>query len=327
MLKVRLEGDGIRFGERLTVSLQRTLRIPDDGRHYPLPPGLGAFPARRVADYAARVPPGWRERGGVFVPVYQREALWLGFDGAEWKPNAVKVGVGGVNAISGAPWDGVLRQSPQDYIVCPQQPWLDGINAGRGFIRQFVAMPLGAGSTVEGQLTGEEVFGGIQLLVFEPRPGRFPDAPPPHTGAPGRGRLRAAPPRAAGEMGLGAGGRMKQKIYPDPLGVDAWDEGERGHLFVHMVNSEQYEELTGEAPPPTPIDARTYTEHGLPWFDLYDEAAADLPAPDSLAGVKSVGELEAAGRGASAGGDASDDALEIPDSQVDVLSPHGRGRR
>ena len=26
-----------------TIS-KRTLRIPDDGKHYPLPPGLGAFP-------------------------------------------------------------------------------------------------------------------------------------------------------------------------------------------------------------------------------------------------------------------------------------------
>ena len=28
-------------------------------------------------------------------------------------------------------------------LVVPDQPWLDGINAGNGFIRQVVAMPLG----------------------------------------------------------------------------------------------------------------------------------------------------------------------------------------
>ena len=27
-----------------TIGFQRTLRIPDDNRDYPLPPGLGAFP-------------------------------------------------------------------------------------------------------------------------------------------------------------------------------------------------------------------------------------------------------------------------------------------
>jgi len=100
-----------------------------------------------------------------------REALWIGFSGASWKPNAVKIGVGNINAVSGKPWDQELHDDPQDYLVCPQQPWLDGINAGDGYIRQFIAMPLGSGYTVEGQLTGADEFGGIQILVFEPKPG------------------------------------------------------------------------------------------------------------------------------------------------------------
>jgi len=40
---------------------------------------------------------------------------------------------------------------------------LDGINAGQGFIRQFVAIPLGSGVTVEAQLTGKEEQGGIEV--------------------------------------------------------------------------------------------------------------------------------------------------------------------
>ena len=39
----------------LSVDIQRTLRIPDDGRDYPLPPGLGAFPLRHVDDFAHRI--------------------------------------------------------------------------------------------------------------------------------------------------------------------------------------------------------------------------------------------------------------------------------
>src|SRR5689334_24175096 len=69
-------------GPGVRVTFQRTLRIPDDGRTYPLPPGLGAFPLRLVRDYAARVPAGWAARGGVFLPMYQREAMWLSFGGA-----------------------------------------------------------------------------------------------------------------------------------------------------------------------------------------------------------------------------------------------------
>jgi hypothetical protein len=33
------------------MHFQRTLRIPDDGKLYPLPPGLGSFPLRHLQDY------------------------------------------------------------------------------------------------------------------------------------------------------------------------------------------------------------------------------------------------------------------------------------
>ena len=203
---VRFEEGRIRVGARFSVSFQRTLRIPDDGRQYPLPPGLGMFPVRRVADYAPRVPAEWRERGGFFIPMYQREAMWLGFDAAEWKPNAVKVGIGDIDALSGLPWSPDLHDDPQDYVVCPDQPWLDGINAGEGFVRQFVAMPLGSGYTVEGQLTGAERVGGLELRVFEPKPGRFPDRPPPRP-VPGS-EMMVLESAAPGGMGLAAGGRL-----------------------------------------------------------------------------------------------------------------------
>ena len=42
---------------------------------------------------------------------------------------------------------------------------LTGINAGKGCIRQFVAMPLGKGYTIEEQVTGEANFGGMQIRV------------------------------------------------------------------------------------------------------------------------------------------------------------------
>ena len=49
----------------LTVDFQRTLRIPDDNREYPLPPGLGSFPLEHVDDYTARAPKSWQRHGGV----------------------------------------------------------------------------------------------------------------------------------------------------------------------------------------------------------------------------------------------------------------------
>jgi hypothetical protein len=312
MPRMRLMDDTMRVGH-LSITFQRTLRIPDDGRRYPLPPGLGRFPVRRVKDFESSVPATWRERGGYFIPMYQREALWISFAGEYWRPNAVKVGVGGVNAVSGQPFDDRLRRKPQDYLVVPDQPWLDGINAGPNLIRQFVAMPLGQGFTVERQVTGEEKEGGIQLTVIEPKPGRFPAKPPRIDGYGVPGLTVLCEASTSFEMGLGAGGQMEQKIYPDEYGPGTWDLKRRSTVRVHIVNSEMYHAITGEAPPPTPISARTYTEYGLPWFELYDEHCRDVAAPEVLKRAKSVAKLEKKKR---VEGDSMTDSLFVKKSQT-----------
>jgi hypothetical protein len=285
MPEVQLDGARIRVGERFSVSFQRTLRIPEDDQIYPLPPGLGVFQIHRVADFAESVPAAWRRRGGFFIAMYQREALWLGFDGAEWKPNAVKVAVGGVNAISGTVWEEGLDSEVQNYLVCPNQPWLDGINAGEGFIKQFVAAPLGSHATVEAQVTGREEVGGIQLVVYEPKPGKFPDHAP-EMAEPEVAVMEAM--SLGDEMGMAAGGRIKQKIYVDPYGTETWDQQNFARLHVHILNSEQYRAITGLEPPLTPVSAETYAEYGLPWFDLYDESFQGVAASAKLAAVKTL---------------------------------------
>ena len=52
-----------------SIGFQRTLRIPDDGKDYPLPPGLGCFPVRHVDDFAETVPRHWLTHGGVMTPI------------------------------------------------------------------------------------------------------------------------------------------------------------------------------------------------------------------------------------------------------------------
>ena len=81
MLNMKIRNNTIHIGDHFSVQFERTLRIPDDDGRYPLPPGLGAFPICRVEDYADRVPDAWNEFGGVFIPMYQREAMWLSFGG------------------------------------------------------------------------------------------------------------------------------------------------------------------------------------------------------------------------------------------------------
>ena len=63
----------------LAISFQRTLRVPDDGNNYRLPPGLDFFPLKHVDEYAENVPKSWLEHRGVMLPMYQSEALWVDF--------------------------------------------------------------------------------------------------------------------------------------------------------------------------------------------------------------------------------------------------------
>jgi hypothetical protein len=312
-MRVAIEQHAIRVGNWFAVSFQRTLRIPDDGRAYPLPPGLGAYPVVAAAEHDTRLPSVPQGHAVAIIPMYQREALWLGFDGPTWRPHAVKVGVGRIDAVSGAPWRPGLTADPQDYLVCPPQLWLDGVNTGTRVVRQFVAMPLGQGATIEAALTGTEEFGGIQIAVHEARPGRFPDAPP----APA-GRGAVAPVRQVSmmAMGLGAGGTMRQKIYPDPHGIDTWDPERPAQVTVHIVNSAQFRELTGVAPPPSPISAQTYTDHGLPWFALYDDDMGDVPASERLRDAATIADQDR-----RRGERRRDEPVDIPDTQITTIDP------
>ena len=177
-LPLAIKNDQLAIGRHTRLSFNRTLRIPEDGREYSLPAGFGRLPILRVEDYAKRVPEQWLEQGGFIIPLYQREALFLEFAGVQWRPTIGKVSVGRVNAISGKEHDLKIRPHRQDYVVIPDQRWLDGINSGSGSVSQFVAMPLGKGYTIEAQVTDEEKFGGFQLAVFDPRAGRFPEQDP-----------------------------------------------------------------------------------------------------------------------------------------------------
>lgn len=542
---------------RLCVTFYRTLRVPDDGNSYFLPAGMGPFPIRRVSDYADRVPPHWLARPGVVVPMHQREAIWIGLVREHAHANAVKIGAGMINAVSGKPWNRRLvrperpsfikralgYRPTQDYLVSPPQEWLDGFNTGHGTVRQMVAMPLGAGVTVEGQLTGREQHGGLQILVYQPRPGLFPtqhaplrpdatasepeigasastlrftpsgdpraavmpapadpaaamietlpmpsgdsaaadptapapadaflpdartltmDSTPPPGGAPASrrasgfdstlmgagsgparpgssetsakrgapapapGRAKAAPaspaagpasapaspapgpapgggrpplppepfaaqrspdvmaygsaPPAPGPvapgfappasyetpsapmaqpqsppsmmdgrsavgphrvarlgggvvsavgavvggvaavavgaartvawagdkvipatpdvvvpvqaMGLAAGGQINQKIYPDPYGIDTWDQNNLGEVFVYLVDSVNWRQITGENPPRSPICAATYREAGYVWVARWDQDDGDVAPGRPFEHIKSLGELD-----------------------------------
>ncbi|KAA6185286.1 hypothetical protein F2Q65_09305 [Thiohalocapsa marina] len=333
------------------VRFCRTLRVPDDNNAYPLPPALGVFPLRAVDDVADRLPEAWHIHGGVFVPMYQSEALWMrflpqpevvepppyvpppspmfdvfaswGIDAKEieelreiWSPKAaderlerlerralralrrsqsrvsvpypfaIKVATGKINAISGLPWQMELCSDPQDYLVVPNQPWFDGYNVAKGLVRQFVATPFGSGHSVEQQLTGAVEHGGLQIAVYPMKADVYAAYREQYLR---KGKLRSMA-AVTEEMELSVGGLIRQDIYQDPFGIDAWDQGQVQRCFVHLLNSEQYQAVTGERSPRAPFRAQDYAKAGLPWFHYYSDdpvigGAAALAKVQSVAAV------------------------------------------
>ena len=299
VLRVWVEGNGrVRFGDWFGISFQRTLRVRDGAGISALPAGLGASPVFPVKDYATALPTDWVERGGVFVALHNGEAMWIGLQGESWRPHAVKVGVGAVNAVTGERWDPALRDGPQDYLVCPPQMWLDGVKTAAGVVRQFVAVPHGAGRTVEAQVSGEERIGGIQIVVFEPRAGRFPDRPPEQHDTMRDPEPEASdvfgPPAAVAAaldpmvMGAAAGGQIEQRTYRDPYGADTWDRESFGAAWVYLLDAARLHDVTGRLPHGPPIDEATYVAEELPWFRLSHPEQGDLPPDERLSRLRSL---------------------------------------
>ena len=288
---------------KLSIDFQRTLRIPDDNKTYPLPPGLGSFPLKHVDDYSKNVPAAWNDHGGVMLPMYQAEALWIYFSGTYIEdryheyPFAVKIASGKINAVDGLSWADGLSQDPQNYIVSPEQPWIDGYCVERGTIRQFVAMPLGKGYTAEEQITGKGDVGGLQIQVFPMKRDRFEKYFPVRPKLEYSEDICCCEPFGdVGyanklEMGLAPGGKMKQEIYDDPYKLDDWDLTQPSRCFIHIANSHVWSTITGDKPPTKPPTAKEYADAGLPWFDYYDENHNALKGSKKLAGLKSVKEM------------------------------------
>ena len=286
---------------KLAIQFQRTLRVPDDNREYPLPAGLGRFPVRHIEDYADRMPATWKEHGGVLIPIYQSEALWINFHASY--PMAVTVAAGKINAVTGKPFTNQLSADPQDYLVVPEQPWLDGFCIRKGMVRQFVAMPLGEGFTAEEQLTEEATHGGIQLICYPMRREKYEEIlTRPERAMSMKPELTACySVRSNMEMGLAPGGMIRQQIHEDPYGLHAWDLNTMSRCFVHLANSQAWHAITGDAPPSSPVTKEEYADRGIPWFDFYFSDSNALSGSTELAGLDSVA-AKSIKKGKSAGG-------------------------
>jgi len=293
------------------VTFNQTLRVPETHLNA-LPAGLGNFPLYKVTDFRSATPAEWRD-DAVFMPVYPQEAMWMRFSQSD-RPQALIVGAGQINAINGKPFDPskvnkgersrlevALDGKNQNYIVVPPQPWLDGWKAEDGKVYQFVAAEMGSGQTVEGQITGEESEGGIQFIVYNSVKSL------PRVAGPGLlgggvlyggleslggmksiGATRGVMRSAATSMGLGRGGEIEQKIYPDPYGVEVWNNTPAEAVVLYMVSSNDFKQVTGYDAPATPVTEEEYRRRGIPWFKLADGHMADTKGSDVFGKLKPV---------------------------------------
>ncbi len=277
---------------RADLRFMRTLRIPDDNRDYPLPPGLGRFPLRWATDALGTA---------VLLPMYQSEAMWISLGTGAFRddsfPCAIRIAAGDIDALTGERWREGLQAEPQNYLVSTLQPWLDGFCVQKDLIRQFVAMPLGQGYTAEEQLLGDAARGGLRISVYPMKQAVWEALQRQRAEAAARRARQAAMlpededfvPGASccQSLGLAPGGLMRQQIYRDSYGLDAWDQRRGLSCTIHLLNSAQWQAATGEMPPGKAPSAQDYTAQGLPWFEYFSERPA-VPGPAQLAQLDSV---------------------------------------
>lgn len=295
---------GVHRDAELVIEFRRTARFLDDECDWYW--DYGRFSLYRVADYQDSVPAVWKEHGGVFVPMYQSEAMrinllcriptdddWGGYYHRDHYPMAVKLGAGTANALTGEEWNEELNVSQQDYAVTPYEPSFDGICVRKGVVRQFVKgviqqfvpMPLGKGITEQEQLTEVAERRTLQVVVYPMKRSEYEEKGPVRPDAP---CPRVPMPEEVARLDLPPGDLHQRKLYEGRHGIDAWDTSICARLYVHIVNSVDFLKITGCKPPYTPWKREDYEMFEVPWEYSYGGDRKALYAARRFAARDSV---------------------------------------
>ena len=246
---------------KLTIDFQRTLRIPDGEREFPLLPGLGRYPLFPVQELVEQGSAPWLHGVEAMLPMYQSEAMWLSFQPSysvahqTFYPFAVKISTGRRDAVSGRSSSSALHRNPQDYLVLTEQSWLGGYSNGSGQVHQFVAVPFGNKEIDGAEHRDFDNRGRVQIDVYPLTRHAFELY---HPAGSWKAHLAATATRPSGNGDLK--GELHEELEPqkvdgNPFRHEDWDREARASYSLHLANSLQWCAMTGSPPPSPPLSA------------------------------------------------------------------------
>jgi hypothetical protein len=85
---------------------------------------------------------------------------------------------------------------------------------------------------------------------------------------------------------------MTQSVYDDPFRMEDWDQDHTSRTYVHLINSAQWQQVTGEQVPTQPLTANLYNRYRYPWYQFYQDGPT-VGATPLQANLKTVQQLAA----------------------------------
>jgi len=289
-------------GAALEILFGRTLRVPEDGKVYPLPPSLGDTQLEHIDDFAEKAPRLWLKRGGVLLPLHATETFKLEFRPVDTPQDKVPysflvlIGAGKINALTGRGLERRPNFEYQNYISVNKWMDLHGFCSSLGIVKQFSAMPYGIGTTAEEQLTNNNENGGMQLVVFPMTTDAYKNKVIQYRIIEEkRKKLHDSRVRfslcgvTSIKMGVAPGGLLSQMVKKDSNAPSDWDLGISSRCFAHILNARAWEKITGQKPHAKPPGKKAYKQFGLPWIDAFGD---DTDEVEILAGSTIIRKLK-----------------------------------
>lgn len=190
------------------------------------PSSFGALPLAEMDD-------------AVVVPVASEEAFWLGFEvPPSHPPLCLRISVFNkitVDATTGEPWCDALQSVPQNYLVCPPQPAINGVRDKTGIFKCFAR-----------EVHNPECYYACRSLTIH--------AIKLTMSAHWQIRTRSAalePQRnemAVGPISHVNATRGGSVIHADPIGLSAWDIGNATLTHVILASFDFFKGITGTLP-------------------------------------------------------------------------------